>query len=169
MSDLRSDSIRDILFDSDIESDLDNETNVEFISELNENIQDPVFDSESEGELDDEDKDPDFFVNQTQILSESEDDPDDFEVGRPITDPQPSTSTGRPSLNVGNRLQTKRKRSSQVGRPSDDELGWVNDDTQPNLPLFDESNSGIKAGIDETSTPIDIFPPLKKIPTNQNL
>lgn len=41
--------------------------------------------------------------------------------------------------------------------PSDAELGWsVSDQPPPPLPMFDEV-SGIKAAIDATSAPFDIF------------
>lgn len=155
---LKSDAIRDLLFDSesDIDDDLDplqtKGPNIEFINELNENVCDPIFDSDSEGELDDTGNDPDYFEDPTVIESEEDDEPADTDIGLDLNN-QPSTSTVRPSVDNQIRQKPKRRRSD---KPTDNELGWSNTDNQPQLPVFHEV-SGIKANIDETSTPFEIF------------
>lgn len=170
---IRSDEIRDLLChsDDDIECS-DSESGPKVYTGLNpvniEYVPDAIFDSESEGELIDDDRDFDYLVDETRDSSDSENN----EIGQDEVyddivglDAQPSTSTqssttdsGRPILDSSSRKQLKRKRPSERKKKStDEELGWVNDDNQPILPEFDDYHSGIKAAIDETSTPIDIF------------
>lgn len=155
---IKSDAIRDLLYDSesDIDDDLElqqpERPNVHFINELGENVHDPIYDSASEGELDDVDNDPDYVEDPTIIESEEDDNDPDTDVGLGLST-RPSTSTGRPSVDGNIMPKPKRRRSD---KPTDEELGWTNSDIQPQLPIFTET-SGILANIDETTTPFEVF------------